>query len=662
MQKQIFTFWEPAETIFPYLHLCMETWRKYYPDYDIHIVSYENLFDFIDENLYDFAMLKKYSLPMQADAIRVALLHKYGGMWLDCDTIITDRQFFNLFNEDIECGMVGIASQKLPHIGIIKAQKGAELLDYWLGEIQKRLAAGNEGLKKADWAYLGNGIINPYIKTLDASLFECIDKDMYYIVPEENFRKENKYSLRSPDNYRYFWFENDFSRFLTGKRLLGISLHNSWTPPFIKGLSQDDFLRTECTLASLLTTLLEIPLQKKVFYWNCMRNEFSDMRNVNSDDIYNICIDGLNYKMYLPDKQDVDQSLIINHKKPREMDVLGNMRSLMADPENTVLIDIGHNCGNHTAYFAALGVEVHAFDPNRHLAKILEKTIEINNFSNVHLYNVGLGDHEYTTSFQKINSHHSGGMSLKKGGQSLCDISVIPLDSLKLSFPYKKIVVKMDVEGMELSVLRGMVKTLEEFRPEALFIEIHTIQQLKSILEFLSPYGYVMDCMMESHTCKFIQKRSNEMDVFISEQRFFMKEFFDILGRFEANINKQKHDIFWNCLLFNQECVLPDTVYISQDTGKHYLQIYIQGIPTRVHYELLRTPRTLQCCLHCEDATLVPAYKDFFEKLARTLESQCIVGNTLQINIDVSAGNCLSVLKKMIALSLDEIKAIGGKI
>ena len=134
-------------------------------------------------------------------------------MWLDCDTVIANNTFFNIFDENVECGMVGIAQRKLPHIGIIKASKGAKLLECWLGEIQRRLSAGSEGVKNANWAHLGNAILNLYINNIDASLFECVDKEKYYIIPEENFMKENGYTLPSLNNYRYFWFENDFSDF-----------------------------------------------------------------------------------------------------------------------------------------------------------------------------------------------------------------------------------------------------------------------------------------------------------------------------------------------------------------------------------------------------------------------------------------------------------------
>ena len=45
-------------------------------------------------------------LSMQADAIRVALLRKYGGLWMDIDIIILNGNFTKLF-ERYELTMIG---------------------------------------------------------------------------------------------------------------------------------------------------------------------------------------------------------------------------------------------------------------------------------------------------------------------------------------------------------------------------------------------------------------------------------------------------------------------------------------------------------------------------------------------------------------------------
>ena len=88
-KKRIFTFWEPKGKIPGYLELCLDTWKKYLPEYEIIILDYDNLNDWIGKNYYNKVLYEKFSLPIQADAIRCAVLCKYGGVWMDIDTVVT---------------------------------------------------------------------------------------------------------------------------------------------------------------------------------------------------------------------------------------------------------------------------------------------------------------------------------------------------------------------------------------------------------------------------------------------------------------------------------------------------------------------------------------------------------------------------------------------
>lgn len=50
MKKQIFTFWEPKNKIPAYIQLCIKTWYKILPDYEIKILDYDNIKDLLDKN------------------------------------------------------------------------------------------------------------------------------------------------------------------------------------------------------------------------------------------------------------------------------------------------------------------------------------------------------------------------------------------------------------------------------------------------------------------------------------------------------------------------------------------------------------------------------------------------------------------------------------
>lgn len=97
LKKHIFSFWEPKENLPAYIKLCMRTWTKFLPDYEITILDYSNLNKYLNKNIIKRILCKKTSLPKQVDCIRVALLYFHGGIWLDADTIITRK-----FDEIVE--------------------------------------------------------------------------------------------------------------------------------------------------------------------------------------------------------------------------------------------------------------------------------------------------------------------------------------------------------------------------------------------------------------------------------------------------------------------------------------------------------------------------------------------------------------------------------
>ena len=99
--KNIFTFWEPREKIPGYILLCIKTWKKFLPEYQIQILDYEKVKKYLGKELFSQIICKNMTLPIQADAIRVAILKKFGGIWMDADTIILNEELFERFNLSI---------------------------------------------------------------------------------------------------------------------------------------------------------------------------------------------------------------------------------------------------------------------------------------------------------------------------------------------------------------------------------------------------------------------------------------------------------------------------------------------------------------------------------------------------------------------------------
>ena len=61
-KKYIFTFWEPQSKIPDYIKLCMRTWKKFLPEYEIVVLNYDNLDDWIGYGFYDAYLYENFSL------------------------------------------------------------------------------------------------------------------------------------------------------------------------------------------------------------------------------------------------------------------------------------------------------------------------------------------------------------------------------------------------------------------------------------------------------------------------------------------------------------------------------------------------------------------------------------------------------------------------
>jgi FkbM family methyltransferase len=143
----------------------------------------------------------------------------------------------------------------------------------------------------------------------------------------------------------------------------------------------------------------------------------------------------------------------------------------------SVVVDVGANCALHTAVLArCVGPEgrVHAFEPVPQLAERIEETLALNRLSNVVVHNVGVAERSGSIAFLfdplAFNvglGHHAN------GGESSSTIEVVSLDEALPSLDGRVSLVKIDVEGMEVRVLRGAQRLLTEHRP-VVIVEVNS--------------------------------------------------------------------------------------------------------------------------------------------------------------------------------------------
>lgn len=86
--KKIWTFWDSDE-IPPFVQKCINTWRVNNPDYEVNVLNNDNLTQYLDqEEVTQIKNWKHNTFPQRmSDLVRLALLAKYGGVWMDASII-----------------------------------------------------------------------------------------------------------------------------------------------------------------------------------------------------------------------------------------------------------------------------------------------------------------------------------------------------------------------------------------------------------------------------------------------------------------------------------------------------------------------------------------------------------------------------------------------
>lgn len=154
-------------------------------------------------------------------------------------------------------------------------------------------------------------------------------------------------------------------------------------------------------------------------------------------------------------------------------------------------LDIGANIGNHSVFVhEVMGIKnITVVEPYPLNVSVLE-----GNCPWARIERVALGDKETemkaTISLVKDTRPGAGLFMGNAGGTFLEEgtgTKVVTLDSLKLE---SCDLVKIDVEGMEVEVVKGAIETFTHFKP-IIWIEINYIQNVGPVLESLPP-GYVL--------------------------------------------------------------------------------------------------------------------------------------------------------------------------
>jgi FkbM family methyltransferase len=164
--------------------------------------------------------------------------------------------------------------------------------------------------------------------------------------------------------------------------------------------------------------------------------------------------------------------------------------------EGMVFVDVGANIGSHAINAARLvgrTGSVFAFEADPDTYQLLADNIKSNSLRNIVLKQTCVSDHVGTLSFYKHKD--SAKSSIVDRGEKLS--VTLPSDTLDNLVPAdtKIDILKVDVEGAELSVLRGgRTVFTDQRRPSVVIIEVFDVRdntdKSEGIREVLEGYGY----------------------------------------------------------------------------------------------------------------------------------------------------------------------------
>lgn len=259
--EKIYTFWDGEMP--DYIKLCIGSWKKHLKNFEIVVLNFQNLDEYIGKDFYDKFLYETFTVAQQTQAIRAAVLEKYGGWWFDADIIVTSDRFLEFFDNDAELTILS------DRIACLRAKKGAKILKKWINGIKWNIWLykyffeynfehhPNWACDMMKWDYLSMNILRSLFKTKNKKSLKNVDIYKARFYPEWLWNKElgKRLDDQPAEMYGQFYIKNDFTGYALGNNDGLIILHNSWMPRNFSKLSKDEIFKQNNTIAGVLKSI-----------------------------------------------------------------------------------------------------------------------------------------------------------------------------------------------------------------------------------------------------------------------------------------------------------------------------------------------------------------------------------------------------------------------
>ena len=193
--------------------------------------------------------------------------------------------------------------------------------------------------------------------------------------------------------------------------------------------------------------------------------------------------------------------------------------------EGDIVIDAGANIGLHTLNMAKIvgkTGKVFAFEPEITNFGILKKNIKLNNYTNIFAEHKAVGEKDGIATLYRSN--HPGMHKIDSKPQHSKDklnVDIISLDNFfnKNHIQPKIDFIKIDVEGFELSVLKGMKNILKNNKNIKILLELSHNKLHEEDLEYNSKYEELLDFLESFNFKKFCIDEENNKLIQVSDKK-----------------------------------------------------------------------------------------------------------------------------------------------
>jgi FkbM family methyltransferase len=168
------------------------------------------------------------------------------------------------------------------------------------------------------------------------------------------------------------------------------------------------------------------------------------------------------------------------------------------------ILDIGANVGNHTIAISKVtnNCAIISFEPFESNYKILKHNQILHSNNNIQTYQYFVTSKENSEDTFYINpvwgECNLGYIKESDScGQEVINhyIDLFKYSNLKL--------IKIDVEGLELDVLKGSIETIGEHKP-IIIAEHHNIEEHYQVLEYLKQFGYKLETIIQEDNLNYV--------------------------------------------------------------------------------------------------------------------------------------------------------------